>query len=392
MALLRQLTIFAVFLSLVSTVGASGYYDGYTTPAGYVYHTSDGYWWKDGYAYTRVSVDGAPSYYYSCGYRYCYYPNSYWQYTKVYSPAATVYKDVTDYSAGEFDKLLLGLAKQRDASELRIREQAATYASRLGMIRSLGLEGNFRIDGYGQSLTYPGSGLGIYGGLYAGSQRLGSYGSNADTLYGLSVNQIRQGYGAAAMPSFGGYGQINLDTYYQMSNRSVQAGQEYLTSANSQFNGLVQTAADGIAKANVILAEAQAAKIKLDAARPEPTITESTTTTVQGAGTGISGAAAPGYLKPMLPAGTRQDQAPAPGPEGETAFLRDVGGPHCASCHSGANAKKGFQISTIHRLTPAGHRAVLARILSTDPKIMMPPPDSKDRLTEEEQIRFVKLK
>lgn len=296
------------------------------------YTYRDGYYWCGTQAYTRYWV--SPSYYYSCG-RWIQYAEGYWAYTPISVAVSTTITPADGYS-GAVSKLL-DVAKQRDKYELQNRKLAVEHSAILQMVDALGLKGNFAISGYGQSLLYPGYGY----PFTQTTANLGTYGANADSLYGYSYSQIQQAYGST-----------DMNTLYQQAARNTQSAQSLGAQANTEFSGLVSQAGDNQARVAEILAKAQAAKIALDAANPQ----SSKTTQTQVSVTGTSAA-------PNTVSSAGDDSA---------LFLKNVAVPLCASCHSGGTVKGGFDVTQYPSLPLDKKVIVWGRLFDHDPARRMP--------------------
>ena len=251
-------------VSLFRTASAS---DGYVSGFGYSHNTTDGLWYRDGNAYERYratcSRDGC------CGKRVEY--------------ACWKYRRVIKHTDPDWREKLLDIAGQRDRHEAAerksLREQIAFERS----INALGIQGNFRIEGYGKKA------FGFGGAAYAPNAQQGT------TAYGYSkTTDIYNNAGLGVL-------------YNQLGNAQQRAFQ--LT--ERVFDGTTNLAAhEGTHRARVatILANAEVArsvtdgqKKVIDAARPQgATVTET-----------LNGTAPPPALT-----------------------LADVISTRCASCHN----------------------------------------------------------
>lgn len=326
--------LFAVLFMLVVSTAllASDYPVGYTTPAGYTYG-ADGYWWYGNDAYTRIWVSG----YYSCG---CYYPG-YYSYTYSHS------KPRVSPTDPDWRQKLLEIAGERDRQEMKIRAAALEQQYFTEAVKALGLEGNFRIQNYGQAVVYP-------QGSYYNNFHLGTYGANGNTLYGYSYKSVADLYG-----------QTDLNTLYQQASQLTQNAQSLAGQATTEFQGLAAKAGENQARVAEILARGEALRAMVRAIAPEPRAT----VTTQGQ--------------------TFRVQSGAPA-EQQATFAKLVAD-KCAACHSGDSAKGGFDVGRYASLPLDRKIAVWGRLVTNDPEKLMPR-DAKggpgQRLTPEELKLF----
>jgi hypothetical protein len=273
----------------------------------YVYR--DGYWWyKDGTPVVRIY--DAPSYYYSYGYRYE-YPRTY-QYYRI-----PVYKEVAKAASytppSGWQSELIRAAAARD-------EQNAYF----GALKYLGLGAPIPAA----YSSYP---------SYVSNANLGSFGANANTLYGYSYEQVRQAYGDA-----------NFNTYMQQSSQLARGAQGLAGDAVSQFNASLTGLADNQARIMEYLAKGNAAANALRAAELPPS--SRTTTVVQGSGQGVA-------EEPTVPVAVASSE------------IRQQ---KCAGCHAGKDAKGKFRVQDFDSYTEEQKAAVVLRLLTTDKDRRMP--------------------
>lgn len=296
----------------------------------------DGFWWSGGVAYTRTQVWNPITY--TRGYNGYLYANPqtyYWSYIRV--PVIVKKVQLPAKAPVGWRTQLLELAKQRDAYEGKMRLLAVDQKAYIDSIAALGLTGNYKWEGYGTGV--PGYSQSLY------SSRSTSYGASGLTQYGYSVKSVREMYG-----------ETNLNTLYQQSARLTAGAQALAGKANSEFSGLVGAAGDNAARIAEILAQAEAAERALKAARLAPSTKE--TTTITGSGTST--------LPPPKP--VEEDLAIA----SATDFLKTVGIPRCASCHSGNNIKGGFDILKYPTMTDEAKSKVWERLITKDEMKRMP--------------------
>jgi len=235
-------------VSLFRTASASAS-DGYVSGSGYSHNTTDGLWYRDGNAYERYratcSRDGC------CGKRVEY--------------ACWKYRRVIKHTDPDWREKLLDIAGQRDRHEAAerksLREQIAFERS----INALGIQGNFKIEGYGQR----------------------AFGFGGATGYAPNAQQGTTAYGYSKTTDI--YNNAGLGVLY---NQLGNAQQRAFQLTERVFDGTTNLAAhEGTHRARVatILANAEVArsvtdgqKKVIDAARPQgATVTE----TLNGTGT-----------------------------------------------------------------------------------------------------------
>lgn len=330
----------SLFVLLFTALAMAGDYANGTVEDGYTYR--DGYWWYYQNPYTRERVVTPGSVYYANGCRYTSAPSysySYTLYTGKIAPAYTP-PAVPSYTEPGWRGKLLDIASQRDKGELALRQLSAEHSAYLESLNALGLSGNFRINGYGQSLGYPQS---SYGGA-----NLGSYGVNGNTLYGYSYQSIKDAYG-----------ETNMNTLYQQAARNTQTAQQLGGQAHTEFSALVAAAGNNQARVAEILAKAAAVERAFNAANPQPR----TTTTTSGSGT---------IIKPNPPNDPMPPADDQQAIQDGISFLKNTGVPLCGTCHSGANAKGKFDIASYPNLTQAQKAVVWERLTTTDDNLVMP--------------------
>ena len=314
----------------------------------------DGFWWSGGAAYTRTQVWNPVTYtrdYY--GRLYANPQTYYWSYARV--PVIVKKVQLPAKAPVGWRTQLLELAKQRDLYEGKMRLLAVDQKAYIDSIAALGLTGNYKWEGYGTS---------GYGSQSLYSSRSTSYGASGLTQYGYSVKSVREMYG-----------ETNLNTLYQQSARLTAGAQALAGKANTEFSGLVSAAGDNAARVAEILAQAEAAERALKAARLPASTKE--TTTITGSGTAA--------LPPPRPVEEDLSIAAA------TDFLKTVGIPRCASCHSGNTIKGGFDILKYPTMTDEAKSKVWERIITKDETKRMPRLASGavgPKLTPAEQKKF----
>ncbi len=320
---------------LACSVVAGPYPVGYVTSSGYVFG-QDGNWWYDNIAYTRSSVwvEG----YYARSACNCYYNWVPGYYKYVYA-AIPVPRVVTPRDP-EWKSKLLAIAAYRDKAELGNRRAALEHQLFTDSVRALGLEGNFRIQGYGQGVLYPAAQYPV--SMYGGNVQLGTYGANGQTVYGYSYRQVADAYG-----------QTDLNALYQQSARLVQGAQGLAGDANTRFSELARLNGEYASRVAEINAKAEALVRIAQGIRPEPRT--QTTTSWFSNGT---------WPPPQQPEGI-----PPPQVQGVMSGVAVVQ-QRCASCHS--DGKNPFQAANYPRMTLDQRLGLIARATHDDPDKRMP--------------------
>lgn len=269
-----------------------------------------------------------------------------------------------DYTPG-WQKKLLDIAAQRDKTESKLRLQAMDYNAFQQSLKALGLEGNFRWNGYGQAINY---GTGFAHSYGQGSVNLGSYGGNGNTLYGYSYSTIKDVYG-----------DTNLNTLYQQAARLTQNAQTLAGQATTDFTDLVGKEGENRARVAEILAQAQAASQALQAAKPQAR--ERTETRVFSFRTEADGN---GGVKVVPIEGGGEQPIAQPR---DAAVFQTLIKTKCASCHSGDKKEGGFDIATYGGLDALKKTKVWNRLLTPDQDKRMP--KGQPALTADEIRLFV---
>jgi hypothetical protein len=314
---MRRITILA---ALFVTTGLSAG-DGYVLGQG-------GYYWSNGYPYTRTLYT-EPGYYAYGSYGYQYYPGrSYYQYQQVQNyqpPAAPVYQ--APYPAYD---------KNWRTSVVEAAKAKQDHAQFMEAMQALNL-GN---AGYGQ----------------------GFYGANATTQYGgnYSLSSLVQDKGGA-----------DMDRLYQYQAQLTQGAQRLAGDAMAGTTSLVQQYGEQRNRAAEILAKAELLK----AAVAEPPSTTRTEYYGQSGGQIGGSISNPPPPKPQVPDPLSPGvDPPARQPRngnGDTAFVA-LATAKCAACHSGSNVKGGFDVTQYGAMNAERKAGVWARLLTDDPDKLMP--------------------
>jgi len=362
MRVLACLPLVLLLLVLLAVPAAEGQYvsSGYVPSYGYGYAPVNQ---KDGayhYHAEQLAHNGYP--YFPAGW-YKWTGTGWWLrgYGYFYPPAAAA-APAPAYAPG-WQGQLLDLAAARDKVEGKLRLAQQDQQAYLNAVNALGLTGNFRLPAYG-TLGYGQHLYGLPRLTGTGSLTLGSYGASGNTVYGYSYNSIKDVYG-----------DTNLNALYQQAARLTQNAQTLAGQATGDFHGLVGEEGKNRARVAEILAQAQAAKTALDAAKPQARTTQETRTFTFQLG-------ADGKLTPAAPAdGNAPPARTAPGAFAALATAR------CAACHSGQKKEGGFDVAAYSGLSLADKAKVWQRLLTPDKDKRMP----KDAapLTAEEVQLFV---
>ena len=230
--------------------------------------------------------------------------------------------DNGSYGNGWQDRLL-SIAANRDHIEGELRLKALDQQAYLSAVKTLGLEGNFHWQNYGQAPLYP------VGQSYNQGYpvNLSTAGVNGNTVYGYSYSSVKDVYG-----------DTNLGSLFQQSARLADGAQQLSGQATQGFQDTVMKEGGNRARVAEILAKAQAAKAALDAANAAPSSYQETR--IQGGGQSREdqrgeGQAAEGQGAPAA----AQQQRLSDAAFGQLLVNR------CGSCHGNdGKAKGGFRI------------------------------------------------
>ncbi len=355
----------ALLVVLVAVpVKADSHPDGYVNNDGYTWN--NGYWWKDTYAYKYEKYWVAGSTYLYNG---CYYTSpGYWAYKYVQYPTAAYKKpaEQVDYTDPDWRTKLLEIAGNRDKYEAQGRKAAYEQKAFLDSVQALGLQGNFRWEGYGTAppayglpaahgaaysygAAIPLNGVFTYGTQY----QLGTHGVQGNTVYGSTYQQLQQLYGDNSLPQL-----------FQQANRLAENAQRLSGQATTDFSLLVQQEGGNRARVAEILARAEAVKqfmTSLDG--PPQTFTQQKSFEFRSD-------AATGPAQPPAPAGDPNYLKTAPNPRKQQ--FESVFASRCAACHTGAAAKGKFTLDAYYGMTPDEKLKVWQTLVTKDKDRMMP--------------------
>jgi len=339
----------AIMLTIQTPAAASGYANGYTTPAGYTWN--NGYWWRNGYAYTRaLSYRTVCSYGCShrCGHN-C-YQQSYYQYTLVPGVSGKQYSiSYNDIDEGRWRDKLLDIAKYRDQYKSKILQSANEHNEFVDSVRVLGMEGDFKIGNNGYEINLAQGGV-YGGGMVAGYQQYSQLpAQQGATVYGY--NQISDVYA-----------NLDIGALYDQILRLRSQSYEKESVANSEVHGLVGDLGSNIAKIKEIEAKgaAAAAALKAAEAKDRATILQEFW-----------------KLSPTQQQQVVQTQTQTPNLDTYDLLVGLVNA-KCVSCHNPNKQNGGLDMTNLAALTPEQGDAILNRIKHPDPELRMPlGPDNK---------------
>jgi hypothetical protein len=296
--------------------------DGRTTDRGYRYH--DGYWWKNGISFTRHGVYETAYRSYGC----CGQTQAYQRLVRVdYEPyvvAAPPYVaplPTVKYTPNWQTEALKTMAKRDDLN---------AFSNTVQTLNATAIQG-----------TYPSV---TAHGTYAGG-----YGVSGTTLY------ARGGYNALTSQLYSTFDLNGANIQYaQATNNLIRAAKD----AHGDFGQITSQFNEGARQVAVIQALASGSQ--------QPPVSAST-----------SFQAAP--TAPVAPVAPQAPQTPQTGPtmprapEDVGAALTAVWQNRCASCHTGAQAQKGFTFQTYQGLSrQAKIDKVWMRLVSEDSARLMP--------------------
>ncbi len=202
-----------------------------------------------------------------------------------------------------------------EAEAIKYAKQKDDYANFQKTMAALGI--NYATSNYAAEAAYPGV---------------------SPTLYGYSYQTVKEAYGA-----------LDVNQLFQTQARLAAGTKEAMAEANAAFASNVGVVTDAQARVQEILAKGKAVEASLIAANAQGSAKSTTTTTV---------------IQPNVVANVSDPSM--------QAFLRDVAGPACASCHTGPKAKGNVDITQYASFTPQQKAVVLDRITTADMSKRMP--------------------
>lgn len=335
----KVMLVLAVLLAATSVLTnpqqarADGYSNGYVSAAGYTYR--DGYWWNGNTAFERVRVKSAYTYWH-CGRQYTGYR---WSYS--YKPVE-VRKTVINLSEDGWRGKLLDIAKQRDQYEGKLRASALEHSEFLESIKVLGMEGNFRWNGYGYEMSY--------------AQNPHAYGQQQYSQYPAQQGQTVYGYRELADI----YGNVDLGALYNSVLRLREQSYGYESKATSETHALVGELGGQMARIKEIEAKGAAARAALEAASAKDRAT-----LLREFWSTYPNRAAPSTTAPKGGTG---------GVGANEAFktMQAIVKTKCAACHNSDKKNGGLDLSNLDALTDNQGKSILERIVHPDPTKRMP--------------------
>lgn len=290
------------------------------------------------------------------GSRYCY---QYSAYTPPAYAAPAYVAPATPYVAPTPEDpiiALIGLAAARDKAVLAERAKFVQYQGFASAVKVLGLDGNFRVEGYGPNMAY---GTNFAQSYQTYSQAQPFFAPQASTVYGYS-----------SQANF--YGEFDINAAVQSYARTVQqsqtAGSQAVTELGSVLDqelGRRTKILEALAKEREIRAKGDAFAAAMKALEEKKlTITQSGTTTVPN----------PPQVVP-LPVAPATQPAANPGaiPAGDTlAQLGDLFEAKCSACHNQTTKKGGLDLSAWISFDQPKKTSIVQRVVSNDQEKWMP--------------------
>lgn len=288
------------------------------------YYSDNGYWWRDGVAYTRTDkwtwVAGWYDYYR------CWHAG-YWSFAGyAYSRIQINASDKT----AEDQLVALAVARAKTQDKMALEQQR--HLNLLQLSDKMGLTANFTYRGqYGGFTAYP----------QGGNFQLSSAGYNGNTVYGYTYANAAEAYGTT-----------DLNVLYQSANRQTVNAQQLAGQAATEFNGLVDKAGSNAARIAEIRAKLELGKQLLDSIKGTPEVRTEQRVFTFGPG----------------PASTE----PAVQPR-VTEFVKLAGPASCMACHSGNKLEGGFDVTKVPQMKAGDIIAkVMPRLVTDDPAKRMP--------------------
>jgi hypothetical protein len=333
---MRLICVLASIL-LCASVSPAEYSVGYTED-GYTY-AGAGYWQNaEGTYFTRSYVEYP-------GYQTSYYYGRYYQtpVTYYYYKYTRANKAVSSLTPKSSDAEWIDFLKQRERIQGKIAQNEQEKNAFIERLNKVGVSPPFA------GAPFPSSGSGGYYGAFTGNTLYGygtsyTFSQTADIYGTIDPNILMQGSVALAKAARESATQANTETNTILSN--VTAGAERMQQARI----------DGEQRLKAQQIEADLAKARFEAARPPNRVTTNVTTTTPPVGT---------TPLPTVP----NTVLPNDGPFTER-YVKVVKA-NCIQCHSGKDAKGGFDM-TSKVLTDVQKAKVFARVTlpASDPKHM----------------------
>jgi mono/diheme cytochrome c family protein len=311
------------------------------------YTFSNGWWWKDGHAFSRSAVQTLDA-------RGCLVTS--YRYAPYVAPAAAVTPETADWRSK-----LLEIAEAQKRSEAKLRQSAIEHQEYMEALKALGLNGSQTGYTTTQSLD-----------AYGYSQRTAPQGA---TVFGY--NEIADVYG-----------NVDLGELYQSAIRLAEGSNRYGSEATNGAMKLVDQFGDraqGLLSQQLAIAEinaktagvTNAARALGDAIKAESRLHIEKRT--EG----------PGPPKPTPHHGGSPilDEPNAKAAANESYDnLTALVNSKCVSCHGGKTNEAGLNLTDLGKLDDSAVAKILARVTSANSEKRMPP--GKPLETEELRLFF----
>lgn len=314
---------------------ANHVYDGYTW--------YDGYWWKGDVPYNAYRTRVVAYDKYNCPY-----------YSWSYSYKAVDYKKKPTYTI-DLDKndalqQVLKIAEDRNNHEMAIRAKAAKFNEVKEAIVLLGMDGNFRIKGFGQEVNYA-KGFDV--------------GYSKETYSQLTQQQGSTQYGVSGFrEETSSYGSTDIGAIYREALRARQESRSYEAQGDQATTALV----DNLGKRAAIIEEIRtrgiAAARTFAATAPSPQT--HTTREYFSAGGSTATAEQPRTSPPPV------DPPPAAADSDLIRAAQAVFDAKCLSCHNEKKPNGKLDVTDMKLLSGDQLGKIKERILDTDPQTRMP--------------------
>lgn len=329
---LRIALALCLLLLAVTSAAADHYYNGYVSPSGYSYQ--NGYWYYGNQAYSRNQYyqDG----YWSYG---RYYPGYYYYtYTPYYAPTYQAPAQQQAPAAPNYE--------DAEAAIIKIVASREKHKQFLEKLKALGLTPADLPPGY-MPPAPPGYNYGHQAYGYQGHYYNNTYPVTGSTYYVPSFNTFAKSYGSAE----------EIAQLFQMANQQILGSQKIGADGMQRFQDLVAQSSAERATVARILAQKELALAMLSTFQDAP----------QAQFKGYSFKITPGKGVEKVEDGV------APNNKAELEQkLAAVVGDKCASCHTGAKPKGGFDVSNYLRMSPQDKQGVWERLTTNDPGKLMP--------------------
>lgn len=293
------------------------------------------------------------------GNRYCY---SYAQYTPpaYVAPAYTAPAAYVAPTPEDPVIALIGLAAARDKAVLAERAKIVQYQGFASAVKVLGLDGNFRVEGYAPNVAYGGANFAQSYQTYSQAQPF--LAPQASTVYGYS-----------SQANF--YGEFDINAAVQSYARTVQQSQTAGSQAVTELGSVLDQELGRRTKILEALAKEREIRAKGDAfAAAMKALEEKKLTVTQSGTTTIPQQQGPQQFVPQpIPVG------PATAPANPGAIradtleqLGDLMAAKCGDCHNATTKKGGLDLSGWLSFDQAKKASITQRVVTNDPEKQMP--------------------